>query len=279
MAARLQHRILPRWTGLATRAVAVRFGVTDMKSKLLGLAAAVALFGTASMAQATTLTQIDISPYVNEGFDNGGWFINGSDFAPIVGSTFGNQGSSIPFNVASAPKLDGGTNNFWFGLFDPSIGSSSLFGPLGSVTIPITTANVTTVYTLADNTFGNEANTEFTVTFNGTAGPLTMSYVGGDNTKDYNLNCGTTGCDTTPNASYWFVDPEGSQWLQRVQWNLPANFGLTSITFDQVDGTDGAILAGVTIASVPEPSTWALMLVGFGTLGYALRRRTRTAAA
>jgi hypothetical protein len=34
---------------------------------------------------------------------------------------------------------------------------------------------------------------------------------------------------------------------------------------------------GITLAAVPEPTTWALMLVGFGAVGLALRRRARPA--
>ena len=29
----------------------------------------------------------------------------------------------------------------------------------------------------------------------------------------------------------------------------------------------------VTINAVPEPGTWAMMLIGFGAVGFALRRR------
>lgn len=32
------------------------------------------------------------------------------------------------------------------------------------------------------------------------------------------------------------------------------------------------------IAAVPEPGSWAMMLVGFGAIGFALRRRDRTIA-
>ena len=30
---------------------------------------------------------------------------------------------------------------------------------------------------------------------------------------------------------------------------------------------------GIGTGSVPEPSTWAMMLIGFGATGYAMRRR------
>ena len=38
-----------------------------------------------------------------------------------------------------------------------------------------------------------------------------------------------------------------------------------------------AVPDGVTIGSVPEPSTWAMMLMGFAGLGYAGYRKARTA--
>ena len=36
-------------------------------------------------------------------------------------------------------------------------------------------------------------------------------------------------------------------------------------------GTQG--ITGITIAAVPEPGTWAMMLIGFGAIGMAVRRR------
>lgn len=38
-----------------------------------------------------------------------------------------------------------------------------------------------------------------------------------------------------------------------------------------------AILDNVTISAVPEPATWALMILGFGAVGYAARRRRAAA--
>ncbi|MBV8422566.1 MAG: PEP-CTERM sorting domain-containing protein [Hyphomicrobiales bacterium] len=141
------------------------------------------------------------------------------------------------------------------------------------------------MYTLTDNTFGSAGTTEFSVTFAGTGGSITDNYVGALNTKDYNLNCATTGCDSTPKASYWFIDGSGSypgdgQWLQQVGFALPAGFGLQSVTFTQVNGGDGAILAGVTLSTttVPESSTWAMILAGFAGLGFAAYRRRKALA-
>ena len=43
--------------------------------------------------------------------------------------------------------------------------------------------------------------------------------------------------------------------------------------------TDGVDLlnytGGVAIAAVPEPATWAMMIVGFGAIGSSLRRANR----
>lgn len=45
----------------------------------------------------------------------------------------------------------------------------------------------------------------------------------------------------------------------------------SSITLNQ-DGFSDAILIG---GAVPEPATWAMMLLGFGAVGFTLRRRRR----
>ena len=45
------------------------------------------------------------------------------------------------------------------------------------------------------------------------------------------------------------------------------------------DSADGYRLDSITVAGVPEPATWALMIGGFGLAGAALRRRRAAAAA
>jgi hypothetical protein len=40
------------------------------------------------------------------------------------------------------------------------------------------------------------------------------------------------------------------------------------------------ITAGSQVMSaVPEPTTWAMMLIGFGAVGYSMRRRSTTYSA
>ncbi len=244
-----------------------------MSSRISGAVAVALMLGSASLAHAGTRT-VDMSGVVNQGFDNNSWFIDGGAFAnDLPGTTTGNQGSTIPFKVASvAGGPNGGNLNFWYGYDDGS--HTALFpnGPALSMTLNVNVPGATSVYTLADNTFGRYGADEFSVTFHGAGGDLTETYIGGQNTKDYNTpNCATTGCAFTPGATDWYNDGGGIV-LQQVKWQLPKNFGLTSITFNQDDFIDGAIVAGVTVG-VPEPATWALMISGFGLAGVALRRR------
>jgi hypothetical protein len=51
--------------------------------------------------------------------------------------------------------------------------------------------------------------------------------------------------------------------------------GDITITVKNMDAGFGAAVSGIAIAAVPEPSTWAMMLIGFAGLGYASRRKTK----
>jgi hypothetical protein len=43
--------------------------------------------------------------------------------------------------------------------------------------------------------------------------------------------------------------------------------------------TGNILLSSATVAGVPEPATWAMMLLGFGAIGVAARRRRKTVLA
>lgn len=60
-------------------------------------------------------------------------------------------------------------------------------------------------------------------------------------------------------------------------WNLENVFlasGQYTLTIDGVNRGNGALEGSITIEqAVPEPATWAMMLFGFGAIGFAMRRR------
>ena len=59
-------------------------------------------------------------------------------------------------------------------------------------------------------------------------------------------------------------------------WSLSSLFleaGQYTLTIDGSNNSTGSLGGTVTINAVPEPGTWAMMLLGFGAAGYAMRRR------
>jgi len=73
-------------------------------------------------------------------------------------------------------------------------------------------------------------------------------------------------------------DSHANMGWQPYQYRFTATGTSTTLSFaSATDTAFGPALDNVSIASVPEPAAWALMLVGFGGLGAAMRRR-RTAA-
>lgn len=59
-----------------------------------------------------------------------------------------------------------------------------------------------------------------------------------------------------------------------------ANSAQTTLTFTNTAGAtnEGVFLDAVSVMAVPEPSTWAMLILGFGLLGGAMRRRGQAAA-
>jgi hypothetical protein len=82
-----------------------------------------------------------------------------------------------------------------------------------------------------------------------------------DGSTNYALSC-QVGC-AGGTSEFWNLD---DQFLAAGQYTLVLN-GNNSDT--------GALAGTITITDhgVPEPATWAMMLVGFGAIGWQLRRR------
>ena len=57
--------------------------------------------------------------------------------------------------------------------------------------------------------------------------------------------------------------------------NVAAPFS-TTVRYDITFGPGSGNFNGTAnVTAVPEPATWAMMLLGFGALGYAMRRRPK----
>lgn len=60
------------------------------------------------------------------------------------------------------------------------------------------------------------------------------------------------------------------------EFSFRRNLGDSVSQFSAVPGDDGDDYSGnfrFTVAAVPEPASWAMMLIGFGVVGTAMRRR------
>lgn len=64
-----------------------------------------------------------------------------------------------------------------------------------------------------------------------------------------------------------------------ARFNGDGTFDLAFESQANVGITAGAAITGPLAAPVPEPSTWAMMLGGFGAIGFMLRRRRRSVRA
>jgi hypothetical protein len=226
------------------------------------LSAALLLSITAVSALAS---EIDLSSNVNADLST---YFNGSVYPSNGGPiTIG----GIQFNLASYPG--GGT-----GVIQTTASSTTPF------VIPVNQFGVTTVYSIANSAFGEAPATAGQLVFNGSGGATyTYTFTEGDNIRDH----ATTGFNESAPNIYATMDFGSGDHLDVQQIVLPVAFGtqtLMSIDFsyvgDTVPGDGEAFLAALTtnVAAVPEPSTWAMMILGFFGLGFmAYRRKSKPA--
>ncbi len=103
--------------------------------------------------------------------------------------------------------------------------------------------------------------------------------VSGDNRpgEAYVLTTSIAGSNFTANG----VDgAPGSTTGTPVSYVFTATGTSEVLRFGQASVTEASpIIDNITVSSVPEPQSWALLLVGFGLVGLAHRRRTATVAA
>lgn len=102
----------------------------------------------------------------------------------------------------------------------------------------------------------------------------------GPTTEGWQVGFGGSSQSTSPldsNANHGFVP-----W-QKTTFDFVADNSTDTLSFLAIGGPSSslppfALLDGVSVISVPEPTTWALMIMGFGGIGAMVRNRRRQAA-
>ena len=219
-------------------------------------ALALGALATLSLSSAASAGQIDLSPYVNTDIHG---YTSGADY-PVGQVTIG----GIGFNLAPIGR-DGA------GIIQLGNGSS--------VSIADNESGVNIAYVIVNSGFGSAGSNIGNLTFFGAgAAQVSFDLIEGVNVRDHFngvFNNVATGVFATQ-------DYDGGNRYDVYRYDISALGGtLTSIGFSStnVDFVQGQpFLAAVTTAGgVPEPASWAMMLLGFGGLGAVMRRTRRPA--
>ena len=225
--------------------------------KTLGaVSAAIALAGAAQVANASVIV-LDFEG-VGDEVSVGEFYNGGTDGAGNSGTNYG-----VSFSNTSLGLIDsdaGGTGNF---ANEPSPSTVLFFLSGGAATMNFAA--------------GFETGFSFFYSSSATLGGTISVYDGLDATGAL-----LASLTLSPNGGNCSGDPSGFPFCEWTNIGVgfagtarSVDFGGTAnqIAFDNI--TLGSTTAGGGGNAVPEPGTWAMMLLGFGAIGFTLRRRTR----
>jgi hypothetical protein len=177
--------------------------------------------------------------------------------------------ASTPARADTVALVDGGGwNVFYFGdtVFSPDW--QTLGGDDIDYTFTLTQSRYLRV------TDGYNDGDQFQVNINGVLSDTSLPVFTGNNIFD---NWTSVFTDASIGATYshatYLLGP-GSYDVTGLAIQSPFGAGAAAIELGAVDGLAGGVGNGV-----PEPATWAMMLMGFGGLGALLRRRRASAIA
>jgi hypothetical protein len=176
----------------------------------------------------------------------------------------GKFGSIIP-SAVSGPSFAPGVNGPLYG----GGVANSIDAPAGtSWTVTLSGPGLLTVTDL------EVSGDEFQVFVNGVAATVATAWVGqnglpGGFTSTSCFGCSSVGSDIS--AALGNADFSSGTFLLFA--------GLNTINIDYIGRVSNGDVAFYAVAAVPEPSTWAMMIIGFAGLGFAAYRRRRTVAA
>jgi hypothetical protein len=221
------------------------------------LALSTMAFGAASAA---TYATVDLSAYANRSW-NGDWGV--SSF-PTGAQTL----NGTPFAIAS----DANGARY----------VSAYQNTTNTISIATDIADAIDAYSLINTIWGQPGPTSYlSISFTGSAGFVqTFDLIGDSDIRDFNNFAFTNTINGSSTVQVVSTD-DGQHRLDEQTYALDAAFltqNLVSITMTDTggDGFSRGALTGLTIGTeggVPEPMSWALMIVGFAGVGATLRRR------
>jgi hypothetical protein len=242
-----------------------------MRSKILSsvaLAASMALaIGSAAHAGTNVLTN---GSFENSDYTSNNQFGTGYGGQGVTGWTGGDGYQLYFFGGTQATTSANSQYATGYEYFHPSFNTLSSDG--GNF---VALDGDSDVYgSISQNLTGLEVGKTYTLTFDWAAGQLYNR--SGDITEQLKVSFGDEAQYTSilPVASGGF-----SGWNTVTMYFTPTQSDQT-LTFLSLGAPNGlppmAALDGVSL-TVPEPATWAMMLIGFGGLGAMIRRRNRGA--
>lgn len=173
--------------------------------------------------------------------------------------------AGVTFNSASGVSVQGSP---FFGVTPPdgtqaAFIQSSFSAGVGTISFALTGLSAGTAYTTSFFA-ATRPNYGIGATANGPTTPLSVSFDGTD------LGAFTaTSVDFTSFTALAFLATAGTGTLTFS--GTAGAFG--DVNLDLVNVQRSAVVTPPTPGAVPEPATWAMMLGGFGVVGFAMRRR------
>jgi hypothetical protein len=193
-----------------------------------------------------------------------GWSTTGYNFA-VTDGTVGTNGGDGPVSYWTA--ANGGANT-WNGLTASGTGNfASLDGDF--ITAPLT-------QTITGLTVGDTYTLSFNYAFSQQFG------FDGDTIQSLTASLGSFS-DTLPSSSGTTLPSHGFSGWSTFSTTIVADSTsetLSFLAFGNLPVPPFALVSDVSLTGgVPEPSTWAMMLIGFGGIGFAAYRSRRRVAA
>ena len=235
-------------------------GVT-MKLKTVLLAALGTLVATPAMSQVVYLDFENIAPYPNNNtVQIGGYYNGGTSSIGTSGTNFGVQFTTSAILLCLNTAGTNCSNTSRGGLGIPTSQRGALFFPDANPTM-----NVAAGFT---NGFSFVYSDPFTL------GTTVNVYSGLNGTGTL---LASSALALTPTGTCNAAIAQGAQYCPFVAASVGFSGIARSVVFggtvnQQVfdDFTFGSVVVG---GAVPEPATWGMMVLGFGAMGYAMRRR------